>query len=85
MNTWFPENRDTKTVIDRIFGVLAFLSMAASDVHALQAALLLLPEHPGEVHCLAISCTPIPGLLEGLLSENEAGQLTILPQPSHKQ
>jgi VanZ family protein len=49
--------------------------MAASDLYALQAALLLLPEHLGEVRRRAISCTPISVLIGGLLSEDEAGQL----------
>ncbi len=59
--------------------------MAAGNVHTLQAALLLLPERPGEVHCCAISGTPIPALLRGLLSKNGASQFALCPLPSHKQ
>jgi hypothetical protein len=50
---------------------LSFVNIAASDLHALQAALLLPPEHTSEVRRLAISRTPIPALLGGLLSEND--------------
>ncbi len=64
---------------------LAFVNMAANNLHTLQAALLLLSERLGEVRCRAISRTPIPALLGGLLSENEAGQLALRPQPSLKQ
>ncbi len=60
----------------RYFVFLAFVNMAASDLHTLQAALSLLPEHLGEVCRRAISRTPIPSLL-GLLSENEVGQLSL--------
>ncbi len=63
----------------------AFVNMAASDLHALQAALLLPPERLGEVCCCAISCTPIPALLGGHLSENEAGQLVLRPWPPLKE
>ncbi len=59
--------------------------MASSDLHALQAALLLPPERLGEVHRCAISHTPISVLIEGLLSENEAGQLALRPRPPLKQ
>jgi hypothetical protein len=59
--------------------------MAASDLHALQAALLLLPERLGKVCCCAISRTPISVLIGGLLSENEGGQLSLRPQPPLKQ
>jgi hypothetical protein len=51
--------------------------MAASDIHALQAALSLPPEHLGEVRHYGISRTPIPAHLGGLLSMNEAGQLAL--------
>ncbi len=51
--------------------------MAADDLHALQAAVLIPPECRGEVRRRAISRTPIPALLGGLLSENEAGQLVL--------
>ncbi len=74
----------------RHFVFLAFVNMAASNFHALQTAPLLLPErlgevrrcaisHTGEVRRCAISRTPIPSLLGGLLSENEAGQLSLRP------
>jgi hypothetical protein len=53
--------------------------MAASDLHALQAALLLPPERLGEVRRHAISRTPISVFVGGLLSENEAGQLALRP------
>ncbi len=53
--------------------------MATSDLHALQAVLLLPSERLGEVRCHAISHTPIPALLGGLLSKNEAGQLALRP------
>jgi hypothetical protein len=59
--------------------------MAASDLHALQAALLIQPERPGEVCRRAISRTPIPVLLGGLLSENEASQLVLRPRPHLKE
>jgi hypothetical protein len=52
---------------------LAFVNMAASDLHALQAALLLPPEHLGEVRSHAISRIPIS-------SENESGQLSLRPR-----
>ncbi len=51
---------------------LAFVNMAASDLHTLQATLLLPPERLGEVRRRAISRTPISVLIGGLLSENEA-------------
>ncbi len=51
--------------------------MAASDLHALQAELLLLPERLGEVRHHAISRIPISVLIGGLLSENVAGQLAL--------
>jgi hypothetical protein len=59
--------------------------MAASDLHAVQAVLLLLLERLSEVHSRAISCTPIPALLGGLLSENEGSQLSLCPRPPLKQ
>jgi hypothetical protein len=59
--------------------------MAASDLHALQAALSLPPERLGEVRRRAISRTPLPALLGGLLSENEGGQLSLRPRPPLKQ
>jgi hypothetical protein len=43
----------------RHFLFLAFVNMAFSNLHALQAALLLLPERLSEVHHRAISRTPI--------------------------
>jgi hypothetical protein len=54
------------------FVFLAFVNMAASDLHSLQAALLLPPERLGEVRRRAISRTPISVLIGGLLSENFA-------------
>ncbi len=59
--------------------------MAAGDLHALQAALLLPPEHLGEVRRRAISHTPITTLPGGLLSENEVGQLALRPWPPLKE
>jgi hypothetical protein len=59
--------------------------MATSDLHALQAALLLPPERLGEVRRRAFSRTPIPALLGGLLRENEGGQLSLRPRPPLKQ
>ncbi len=59
--------------------------MAASDLHSLQAALLLLPERLGEVRRRAISRTPISVLIGGLLSENEGGQLALRPRPPLKE
>jgi hypothetical protein len=69
----------------RHFVFLAFVNMAASDLHALQAALSLPLERLGEVHRRAISCTPIPSLLGGLLSKNEVSQLSLRPRPPLKQ
>jgi hypothetical protein len=54
--------------------------MASSDLHALQAALLLLLERLDKVLRCTISCTPILVLIGGLLSENEAGQLALRPR-----
>jgi hypothetical protein len=45
------------------FVFLAFVNMAASNLHALQTALSLPLERLGEVRRFAISCTPIPSLL----------------------
>jgi hypothetical protein len=67
------------------FLFLAFLDMVASNLHALQAGLLLLPERLSEVCCCAISLTPISALPWGLLSENEAGQLALRPRPPLKE
>ncbi len=69
----------------RHFVFLAFVNMAVSDLHALQAALLLTPERLGKVRRRAISRTPISVLIGGLLSKNEAGQLALRPQPPLKQ
>ncbi len=59
--------------------------MAASDLHALQAALSFPPERLGEVRCRAISRTPISVLIGDLLSQNEGGQLSLRPQPPLKE
>ncbi len=67
------------------FLFLAFVNMAPSDLHALQAALLSPPERLGEVRRSAISRTPISVLIGGLLSENEGGQLSLRPRPPLKQ
>jgi hypothetical protein len=64
----------------RQFLFLAFVNMASSDLHALQATLLLPPERLGEVRRRAISRTPISVLIGGLLSENEGGQLSLHPR-----
>ncbi len=69
----------------RHFVFLAFVNIAASDLHALQAALFLLPERLGEVRRRAISRTPISVLIGRLLSENEGGQLSLRPRPPLKQ
>jgi hypothetical protein len=69
----------------RYFVFLAFVNMAASNLHALQAALSLLPERLGEVCRCAISQNPISVLIGGLLSKNEAGQLYLCPWPPLKQ
>ncbi len=67
------------------FVFLTFVNMAFSDLHALQAALLLPLERLGEVRRCAISRTPISVLIGGLLSENEAGQLALRPRPPLKE
>ncbi len=59
--------------------------MAASDLHALQAALSLPPERLGEVRHHSISRTPISVLIGGLLSENEGSQLSLCPRPPLKE
>ncbi len=64
---------------------LAFHSMAAGDIHSLQATLLLPLEHLCEVRRRVISRTHIPAILGGLLSKNEAGQLATCPQSTHTQ
>ncbi len=69
----------------RHFVFLAFVNMAATDLHALQAALLLPPEGLVEVRRRAISRTPISVLIGGILSENEAGQLVPHPWPPLKE
>ncbi len=48
----------------RHFLFLAFVNMASSDLHALQAALLLPPERLGKVRRHAISRTAISVLIE---------------------
>jgi hypothetical protein len=68
----------------RHFVFLAFVNIVASDLHALQAGLLLPPERLGEVRHLAISRTPIPALLGSLLIEN-GSQLALCPRPPLKQ
>jgi hypothetical protein len=47
-----------KTLIVTTFCIFSFVNMAASDLHALQAALLLLPERLGKVRRCAISRIP---------------------------
>ncbi len=69
----------------RHFVFLAFVNMAASDLHALQAVLLLPLERLGEVRRCAISLTPISVLIGGLLSENEGGHLALRPWPPLKE
>jgi hypothetical protein len=69
----------------RHFIFLAFVNMAASYLHALQAALSLPLERLDKVRRHAISHTPIPSLLGGFLSENEVGQLSLCPRPPLKQ
>jgi hypothetical protein len=58
--------------------------MVTDKLHALQAALSLLLNCLGEVCRHAISRTPIPALLGGLLSKCEAGQLALHPQPTNQ-
>jgi hypothetical protein len=79
------KSQNKKKLKLRLFLFLAFVNMAASDLHALQAALSLPPERLGEVRRRAISRTSIPALLGGLLSENEGGQLSLHPRPPLKQ
>jgi hypothetical protein len=67
------------------FLFLALVNMASSDLHALQATLLLPPERLSEVPRRAISRTPISVFIGGLLSKNEAGQLALRPRPPLKQ
>ncbi len=67
------------------FVSLAFVNMAASNLHALQAVLLLPPERLGKVRRRANSRIPISVLIGGLLSENEAGQLALRPRPPLKE
>jgi hypothetical protein len=62
-----------KTIIVRLFSVFSFSQYGPGDLHALQAAFLLLPKRLGEVRRRAISHSPISALPGGLLSENEAG------------
>jgi hypothetical protein len=59
--------------------------MVIGDLHALQVVLLLPMERLGQVCRHAISLTPIPALLGGILSKNEAGQLALCPRLTHKQ
>jgi hypothetical protein len=66
------------------FLFLAFVNMATSDLHALQAALSLPPERLGEVRRRAISRIPISVLIGGLLSENEGSQLSLRLRPPLK-
>jgi hypothetical protein len=54
--------------------------MATGD-QALLAALFLPKKRLGEVCCPAISCTPIPALLGGLLGKTEVGQASTLFAP----
>ncbi len=74
-----------KQIEFRHFLFLAFVNMASSYLHALQAALLLPPERLGEVRRRDISRTPISVLIGGLLSENEGSQLSFRPRPPLKQ
>ncbi len=67
------------------FLFLAIVNMASRDLHALQAALLLPPERLSEVRRRAISHTPISVLIEGLLNENEGGQLALRTRPPLKE
>ncbi len=69
----------------RHFLFLAFVNMAANDLHALKAALSLPTERLGEVRRRAISRTPISVLIGGLLSKNEAGQLALRLRPPLKE
>ncbi len=79
------KSQQKKQLLLRHSVFLAFVNMAASDLHALQGALLLPLECLGEVRRCAISRSPIPALLGGFLSKNEAGQLTLCPRPPLKQ
>jgi hypothetical protein len=84
MISWKLQNKNKQLKL-KDFLFLAFVNMAVSDLRALQAALSLPLERLGEVRRRAISCTPIPALLGGLLSENEGGQLSLRPRPPLKQ
>ncbi len=77
----FPSNPDDpnkKTVLDRTFCFLVFLTMVPSDLHALLAVLEPPLEYLGEVHRCEIFHSP----LRGLLGENEASQPAFLPWPN---
>ncbi len=67
------------------FVFLAFLNITAGDLHAVLAVLVLPLVSLGEVHCRAISHTPLQLLLGGILGEGEADPLTLRPQPTHHQ
>jgi hypothetical protein len=60
------------------FLFFAFVNMAAGNLHALQAALLL----PPDVRRCAIFRTPISALLEGLLSKRELASSLFAPDRS---
>jgi hypothetical protein len=57
--------------------------MATGNLHELLAVLASPQECLSEVCFRAISRTPLPLLLRGLLSEGEAGKLALHPCPTH--
>jgi hypothetical protein len=72
-----------KTVIVRQFSIFSYSQYGLGNLHALQAALLLLPERLGKVPRHTTSRTPIPSLLGCLLNESEASQLTLRLWSTH--
>jgi hypothetical protein len=61
-----------------------FFDGLVADSDTLFAALVSQPERLGEVRRRAISRTPLPILLRGLLGEGEAGKLSLHLWPTHQ-
>ncbi len=78
----FPSDPDDPNK-KKHYSFLVCLNMAASNLHAILAALVSLPERLG--YCLAISYSSLQLLQGGLLGEGEYGQLALQPQPTHQQ